>query len=59
MAALLSLIMVVGLVPLDALAWGTEGQVCSSKFGDAYVGFDGEKYYSHSTVDFIAYTFEF
>ena len=55
MAALLSLIMVVGLVPLDALAWGTEGQVCSSKFGDAYVGFDGEKYYSASTVDFIAY----
>ena len=55
MAALLSLIMVVGLVPLDALAWGTEGQVCSSGFGGAYVGYDGENYYSASTLEFIAY----
>lgn len=55
MAALLSLIIVVGLVPLDALAWGTEGQVCSSKFGDPYVGFDGGNYYSASTVEFIGY----
>ncbi len=55
MAALLSLIMVVGLVPLDALAWGTEGQVCSSSFGDKYLGFDGQNYYSASTIDFIAY----
>ena len=55
MAALLSLIMVVGMVPLNTFAWGTEGQVCSSKFGDAYLGFDGENYYSASTIDFIAY----
>lgn len=57
MAALLSLIMVVGVVPLNgfAFAWGTEGQVCSSKFGDRYVGFDGENYYAASTVEFIVY----
>lgn len=54
-AALLSLIMIVGLVPLNAFAWGTEGQVCSSTFGDKYVGSDGENYYSASTIDFIAY----
>lgn len=54
-AALLSLIMVVGLVPMDAFAWGTEGQACSSAFGDKYVGYDGENYYTPSTYDFIVY----
>ena len=55
MSALLSVLMVVGMLPLSALAWGTEGQVCSSKFGDPYVGFDGENYYSASTVEFLVY----
>ena len=55
MAALLSLIMVIGLVPVDALAWGTEGQACSSAFGEKYVGYDGENYYTPSTYDFIVY----
>lgn len=54
-AALLTLIMVIGMVPLNAFAWGTEGEVCSSKFGSAYVGYDGGKYYSASKIDFIAY----
>lgn len=54
-AALLTLIMIIGLVPLNAFAWGTEGEVCSSKFGSAYVGYDGGKYYSASKIDFIAY----
>lgn len=55
MAALLSVVMVAGMVPLNAFAWGTEGQVCSSSFGDKYVGYDGENYYSASTIEFIAY----
>ena len=54
-AALLTLIMIIGMVPLNAFAWGTEGEVCSSKFGSAYVGYDGGKYYSASKIDFIAY----
>lgn len=52
---LYTLIMVIGMVPLNAFAWGTEGEVCSSKFGSAYVGYDGGKYYSASKIDFIAY----
>ncbi len=41
-AALLTLIMVIGMVPLNAFAWGTEGEVCSSKFGSAYGGMTAE-----------------
>ena len=52
---LYTLIMVIGMVPLNAFAWGTEGEVCSSKFGSAYVGYDGGKYYSASKIDIIAY----
>ena len=52
-AALLTLIMIIGMVPLNAFAWGTEGEVCSSKFGSAYVGYDGGKYYSASKIDFL------
>ncbi len=55
MAALLSLVMVAGMVPLNAFAWGNEGTVCSSAFGDRYIGYDGENYYSTSTIEFIAY----
>ena len=51
MAALLSMLMVAGVVPLNAFAWGTQGQVCSSAFGDKYVGSDGDNYYSASTYD--------
>lgn len=54
-AGLLSAIMIFSLAPTPALAWGTEGQVCSSKYGERYVGSDGQYYYSSSTVDFIAY----
>lgn len=55
MSALLSLMMVVGIVPLNAFAWGTTGQICSSDFGDKYVGYDGENYYSASTYDYLVY----
>lgn len=55
MGVLLSLIIVMRLIPLDVSAWGNEGEVCSSKFGDRYVGYDGEYYYSADTIDFIVY----
>ena len=55
MAALLSMMMVAGAVPLNAFAWGTQGQVCSSAFGDKYVGSDGDNYYSASTYDYLVY----
>ena len=55
MAALLSMLMVAGVVPLNAFAWGTQGQVCSSAFGDKYVGSDGDNYYSASTYDYLVY----
>ena len=55
MSALLSLMMVVGIVPLNAFAWGTTGQTCSSDFGNKYVGYDGENYYSASTYDYLVY----
>ncbi len=58
MAALLSVLMVVGIVPLNAFAWGTEGQVCSSAFGDPYLSYDGENYYSASTYDYMVYDSE-
>ena len=57
-AVFLALLMIVTAMPLTSFAWGVEGQVCSSKFGDRYVGADGQNYYSTSTIDFIAYDSE-
>lgn len=53
MVALLSTLLLIGIVPLNAFAWGTQGQVCSSAFGDKYVGSDGDNYYSASTYDYL------
>ncbi len=50
--------MLLSAAPLTAFAWGYEGQVCSSKFGDRYVGADGQNYYSASSFDVIKYDSE-
>lgn len=54
-AALLSCLMIISIIPLNSFAWGTAGQTCSSEFSDRYVGYDGENYYSASTYDYIVY----
>ena len=55
LSGFLAAVLFISGVPTTAFAWGTEGQVCSSKYGDRYVGADGQYYYAASVVDFIAY----
>ena len=55
LSGFLAAVLFISGAPTTAFAWGTEGQVCSSKYGDRYVGADGQYYYAASVVDFIAY----
>lgn len=54
-AGLLAVVMLLSAVPMTTFAWGYEGEVCSSKYGDRYVGADGEYYYSNSIIDYLVY----
>ena len=56
LSAALCLLMMVTALPLSAFAWtGSEGQTCTSSFGDKYVGSDGENYYSKPSYSFLVY----
>lgn len=54
-AGLLAVVMLLSAVPMTTFAWGYEGEVVSSKYGDRYVGADGGYYYSNSIIDYIVY----
>ena len=56
LSAALCLLMMITALPLSAFAWtGSEGQTCTSSFGDKYVGSDGENYYSKPSYSFLVY----
>ena len=53
-AAVLSAVMCLMALPMSAFAWTSEeGKVCTSYFGEKYVGSDVEHYYSKSTTTWI------
>ena len=55
-AALLCAVMCIISLPLSAFAFtAEEGKTVDAYYGDKYVGADGEKYYSPSTYQYIAY----
>ena len=56
LSAALCLLMMITALPMSAFAWtGSEGQTCTSSFGDKYVGSDGENYYSKPSYSFLVY----
>ena len=56
LAAVLCLVMAVMALPMSAFAWTSEeGVICTSSFGDYYVGSDGGYYRSKSSYSFIVY----
>lgn len=56
LAVLLSIMTLIHILPATAFALTTkEGEECSSTFGSAFVGADGEYYYSADNYPFIAY----
>ncbi|MHA9737022.1 SpaA isopeptide-forming pilin-related protein [Robinsoniella peoriensis] len=56
LAALLSLLTVIGLIPTTVFAFTpSEGQTVSSFYGDYYVSADGNYYYSASSYSFLVY----
>lgn len=55
-AFVLCVLMSVTAIPMTAFAWtADEGVVCSSSFGDYYVGYDGEHYYSAEEYNYLVY----
>ena len=56
LAAFLSLLTVIGLIPTTVFAFTpSEGQTVSSFYGDYYVSADGNYYYSASSYSFLVY----
>ena len=56
LSAALCLLMMITALPMSAFAWTSEeGKICTSSFGDYYVGSDGEYYRSKATYSFIVY----
>ena len=55
-ALVLTAVMCLAAFPMSAFAWTSEeGKACTSYFGEKYVGFDGEYYYSKSTTTSLFY----
>ena len=55
-AGVLCALLAVGIFPTSAFAWtGSEGQSCTSYFGEKYVGSDGGYYYSMPTMTSLFY----
>lgn len=49
LSAFLAVLMVIAMLPTSAFAWSVdEGTKCTSTYGDAYLGSDGDHYYSKS-----------
>lgn len=55
LSVLLSVLMLIGIVPMSISAFGTEGSVCSSRRGEKFIGYDGEPYSAPRDYDCVFY----